>query len=168
MIKTRIFKFVGHIHNMQLCIEMISFINHENESILRWFSGLFSRILCPVAGCIQTGWGSDLCLPAVVLWNSAPHVSTMLRSNLDLSDSVLDMLQQLGALAQSFSGALHVAFLKRFGQFFWRKKKERNNVLFVTNTIIQSITSSEMCSLYLTHPSAHTPGHHDCPPFFWI
>ncbi len=38
------------------------------------------------------GWGSDLCLPAVVLWNSAPHVSTMLRSNLDLSDSVLDML----------------------------------------------------------------------------
>ncbi len=37
MIKTRIFKFVGHIHNMQLCIEMISFINHENESILRWF-----------------------------------------------------------------------------------------------------------------------------------
>ncbi len=82
---------------MQLCIEMISFINHENESILRWFSGLceprnFSRILCPVAGCIQTGWGSDLCLPAVVLWNSAPHVSTMLRSNLDLSDSVLDIL----------------------------------------------------------------------------
>ncbi len=95
MIKTRIFKFVGHIHNMQLCIEMISFINHENESILRWFSGLFSRILCPVAGCIQTGWGSDLCLPAVVLWNSAPHVSTMLRSNLDLSDSVLDMLHCL-------------------------------------------------------------------------
>ncbi len=92
MIKTRIFKFVGHIHNMQLCIEMISFINHENESILRWFSGLFRRILCPVAGCIQTGWGSDLCLPAVVLWNSAPHVSTMLRSNLDLSDSVLDIL----------------------------------------------------------------------------
>ncbi len=38
--------------------------------------------------------GSDLCLPAVVLWNSAPHVSTMLRSNLDLSDSVLDMLQE--------------------------------------------------------------------------
>ncbi len=30
--------------------------------------------------------------------------------------------------------------------------------LFVTYTIIQSITSSEMCSLYLTHPSAHTPG----------
>ncbi len=37
MIKTRIFQFVGHIHNMQLCIEIISFINHENESILRWF-----------------------------------------------------------------------------------------------------------------------------------
>ncbi len=30
--------------------------------------------------------------------------------------------------------------------------------LFITCTIIQSITSSEMCSLHLTHPSAHTPG----------
>ncbi len=30
--------------------------------------------------------------------------------------------------------------------------------LFVTYTIVQSITSSEMCSLYLTHPSAHTLG----------
>ncbi len=30
--------------------------------------------------------------------------------------------------------------------------------LFVTYTIIQSITSSEMCSLHLTHPSAHTTG----------
>ncbi len=39
--------------------------------------------------------GSDLWLPAVVLWNSAPHVSTMLRSNLDLSDSVLDILHQV-------------------------------------------------------------------------
>ncbi len=28
--------------------------------------------------------------------------------------------------------------------------------LFVTYIIIQSITSSEMCSLHLTHPSAHT------------
>jgi len=36
--------------------------------------------------------------------------------------------------------------------------KERNNVLFVTYTIIQSITSSKMCSLHLTRPSAHTPG----------
>ncbi len=31
-------------------------------------------------------------------------------------------------------------------------------IFFVIYTIIQSITSSEMCSLYLTHPSAHTPG----------
>ncbi len=29
--------------------------------------------------------------------------------------------------------------------------------LFVTYTIIQSITSSEICSLHLTHPSVHTP-----------
>ncbi len=35
----------------------------------------------------------------------------------------------------------------------WKKK----NCLFL-NTIIQSITSSEMCSLHLTHPSAHTSG----------
>ncbi len=105
MIKTRIFQFVGHIHNMQLCIEIISFINHENESPLRWFYSLceprnFSRILCPVAGCIQAGWGSDLCLPAVVLWNSAPHVSTMLGSNLDLSDLVLDILHRARGLRE--------------------------------------------------------------------
>ncbi len=30
--------------------------------------------------------------------------------------------------------------------------------LFVLYTIIQSLTSSEMCSLLLTHSSAHTPG----------
>ncbi len=30
--------------------------------------------------------------------------------------------------------------------------------LFVIYRIIQSITSSEMCSLHLTHQSAHTPG----------
>ncbi len=30
--------------------------------------------------------------------------------------------------------------------------------LFVTYTIVQSITSSEMCSLHLTHPRAHTLG----------
>ncbi len=30
--------------------------------------------------------------------------------------------------------------------------------LFVTYMILQSITSSEMCSLHLTHPSVHTPG----------
>ncbi len=30
---------------------------------------------------------------------------------------------------------------------------------FVTYTVIQSITSSEMCSLLLTHPRAHTHTH---------
>ncbi len=32
------------------------------------------------------------------------------------------------------------------------------NTLFVTYTIIQSIMRREMCSLHLTHPSAHTLG----------
>ncbi len=36
---------------------------------------------------------------------------------------------------------------------------KKKNSLFVTYTIIQSITSSEMCSLHLTHPSAHTHTH---------
>ncbi len=36
--------------------------------------------------------------------------------------------------------------------------EKKKNFLFVTYTIIQSITSSEMCSLHSTHPSAHTPG----------
>ncbi len=62
MIKTRIVKFVGHIHNMQLCIEMISFINNENGSLLRWFYSFVTRGILAgsfgfnVAGCIQTGW----------------------------------------------------------------------------------------------------------------
>ncbi len=45
----------------------------------------------------------------------------------------------------------------------WMKDSKKNKKtfqlrwdLFVTFTIIQSITSSEMCSLHLTHPSAHT------------
>ncbi len=42
-------------------------------------------------------------------------------------------------------------------KIFWEIFKHRW-ALFVTYTIIQSITSSEMCSLHLTHPSAHTPG----------
>ncbi len=42
---------------------------------------------------------------------------------------------------------------------YWLKKKIIYIFfLLVTYTIIQSITSSEMCSLYLTHPSTHTPG----------
>ncbi len=36
------------------------------------------------------------------------------------------------------------------------QNRRRIIFLFVTYTIIQSITSSEMCSLHLTHPSAHT------------
>ncbi len=38
------------------------------------------------------------------------------------------------------------------------KIKKYLKYIFITYTIIQSITSSEMCSLHLTHPSAHTPG----------
>ncbi len=46
--------------------------------------GILAFVLETWSGCIQAGWGSDLWLSAVVLWNSASHVSTMLRSNLDL------------------------------------------------------------------------------------
>ncbi len=38
------------------------------------------------------------------------------------------------------------------------EQNKKKNFLTVTYTIIQSITSREMCSLHLTHPSAHTPG----------
>ncbi len=38
------------------------------------------------------------------------------------------------------------------------EQNKKKNFLIVTYTIIQSITSREMCSLHLTHPSAHTPG----------
>ncbi len=48
-----------------------------------------------------------------------------------------------------------------FSNSLWSKKKKKIKLrwaLFVTDTIIQSITSSEMCSLHLTHPSTHTLG----------
>ncbi len=38
------------------------------------------------------------------------------------------------------------------------EKNKKIKLYRVLYTIIQSITSSEMCSLYLTHPSAHTLG----------
>ncbi len=37
-------------------------------------------------------------------------------------------------------------------------EKKNEDFLFVTYTIIQNITSSEICALHLTHPSARTPG----------
>ncbi len=38
----------------------------------------------------------------------------------------------------------------------WSFCHYKNMFLFVTHTIIQSLTSSEMCSLHLTHPITHT------------
>ncbi len=50
-------------------------------------------------------------------------------------------------------------FLLGYGRVVLVLSNRRRIVfLFVTYTIIQSITSSEMCSLHLTHPSAHTLG----------
>ncbi len=37
------------------------------------------------------------------------------------------------------------------------QKKNKNTFLFVIYTIIQNITSSEICALHLTQPSAHKP-----------
>ncbi len=37
-------------------------------------------------------------------------------------------------------------------------EEEEEEEEFVTYTVIQSITSSEMCALLLTHPRVHTPG----------
>ncbi len=51
------------------------FLHWNYHWVFLWFCRLYSDGL---------ELGSDLWLPAVVLWNSASHVSTMLRSNLDL------------------------------------------------------------------------------------
>ncbi len=53
------------------------------------------------------------------------------------------------------------SIFKHFTIIGYRLKKKKTIFFFlffllVTYTIIQSITSSEMCSLHLTHPSAHT------------
>ncbi len=52
--------------------------------------------------------------------------------------------------------ALYKCIIHSFINSFVKDKK--NIFSFVTYTIIQSITSSEMCALHLTHPSAHTLG----------
>ncbi len=62
----------------------------------------------------------------------------------------------------SFKLSIHQNIQKKT-QFPQRKI----NFLFVTYTIIQSITSSEMCSLHLTHPSAHTHTHTHTHPEQW-
>ncbi len=144
MIKTRIFRFVGHIHNMQLCIEMISFINHENESILRWFysfvnPGILAFVLGAWSGCIQAGWGSDLCLPAVVLWNSAPHVSTMLRSNLVLSDLVLDMLHTPLRSARCLAWRHRRALEKQGQKKQTKHSKQQDNTSMTVTVLVPGI-----------------------------
>ncbi len=48
--------------------------------------------------------------------------------------------------------------LKHSDQEIKQPSKQKNIFVFVTYTIIQSITSSEMCAMHLTHPSARTPG----------
>ncbi len=45
------------------------------------------------------------------------------------------------------------------GYRFWKKTITDIYFIFICHTIIQSITSSEMCSLHLTHPRAHTHTH---------
>ncbi len=62
--------------NQYLFLQCITKFLHWNYHwVFLWFCRLYSDGL---------ELGSDLWLPAVVLWNSASHVSTMLRSNLDL------------------------------------------------------------------------------------
>ncbi len=62
--------------NQYLFLQCITEFLHWNYHwVFLWFCRLYSDGL---------ELGSDLWLPAVVLWNSASHVSTMLRSNLDL------------------------------------------------------------------------------------
>ncbi len=144
MIKTRIFQFVGHIHSMPLCIEMISFINHENESILRWFysfvnPGILAFVLGAWSGCIQAGWGSDLWLSAVVLWNSASHVSTMLRSNLDLSDILSDIRPWYSTHPPSFGEVFsrrHRRALEKQGQKKQTKHSKQQDNTSMTVTVL--------------------------------
>ncbi len=50
-----------------------------------------------------------------------------------------------------------VSVFKQMQLFYNNNKQIKLGwALFVTYTIIQSIMSSEMCSLHLTHPSVHT------------
>ncbi len=52
---------------------------------------------------------------------------------------------------------LHLGLILKYFYSFINHTEEEH-FLFVTYTIIQNITSSEICALHLTHPSEHTPG----------
>ncbi len=91
--------------------------------------------------------GSDLWLPAVVLWNSASHVSTMLRSNLDLSDSVLDILHSL--LAERALDVTVSAQKRRAWVPNGLKRRENNKFLWRCNNDSKSIRKLTVLSTAL-------------------
>ncbi len=76
-------------------------------------------------------------------------------------DDILATIRKAGVVSFSSwrvknSGSFHDGLICIFG---WKNKILISDELyFVTYTIIRSIISSEMCSLHLTHPSAHTLG----------
>ncbi len=58
-------------------------------------------------------------------------------------------------LLSAFSSFVQCSSCKS-GMMRTQDEEEKKNFVFVTYTIIQSITSSEICALHLTHSSAHT------------
>ncbi len=70
-----------------------------------------------------------------------------------LSNAIINITFSANIMFSAGSSRASHRFLKTF-----LSEKKINKYVFVTYTIIQSITSSEICALHLTHPSAHTPG----------
>ncbi len=145
MIKTRIFQIVGHIHNMQLCIEMISFINHENESILRWFYRFceprnFS--LCPrnLVGVYSGGlgvWFMTFCCCLVEFGFSCFNHASI--ESWFANYSVLDILHTPLRSARCFSRRHRRALEKQGQKKQTKHSKQQDNTSMTVTVLVPGI-----------------------------
>ncbi len=106
------------------------FLHWNYHWVFLWFCRLYSDGL---------ELGSDLWLPAVVLWNSASHVSTMLRSNLDLSDILSDIRPWYSTHPPSFGEVFsrrHRRALEKQGQKKQTKHSKQQDNTSMTVTVL--------------------------------
>ncbi len=93
-------------------------------------------------------WQKQFC-PKKLINNSVAHSVKRRGERLNKCSSNLEIDRYIGL-------PIFFPIFKHFTLIGYRFPKKIT--IWLSHTIIQSITSSEMCSRYLTHPSAHTRG----------
>ncbi len=104
------------------------------------------------------------CLTAHVVWlmyfQKIHNYCTWLKlaQSITTSPMIINHLKMYISKTQPYIWKHNFLFYKKKYDNNNTESGEERNIFFVTCKIIQSITSSEICALHLTHPSAHTPG----------